>query len=64
MTKPALKSNAESVERTCYMLCETGRFGDAMNYLNQAMGKFLNAEESAGIRQSLTDDYLGFRELL
>lgn len=64
MANKPLKTNAESVERICYMLCETGRYMDAYGYLNFAKGKYLNAEESAQLTQDLTDDYQGFRELL
>jgi len=56
--------NKDSVERLCYMLCETGRFSEADTYLRQATGKFITCQDASDIRDSLIEDYQGFRELM
>lgn len=56
--------NAKAIERLCYSLCETGRFQEAYTALEQARGKFLNAEESHDLQVALIDDYQGFREIV
>ena len=58
------EGNLKTIERMCYQLCETGRFDEAYTVLDQARGKFLNAQESADLQASLIEDYQGFREIV
>lgn len=53
-----------AVERTCYELCETGRFMDAYSYLQLSKGKFISIQEAVDIQDSLIEDYQGFRQLM
>ncbi len=64
MNSNRIESNAKAVERTCYELCETGRFMDAYMFLQGSRERFINLEEFADIQQSLIDDYPEYRDLM
>lgn len=56
--------NMKAIERLTYELCETGRFQEAYTVLDQARGKYLSAQESTLLQESLIEDYPEFREVV